>query len=106
MLKQVGGILASIGRFVRSSHERYDGLGYPDGLAGDEIPIESRIVTVCDAFSAMTTDRSYRPALSLGNALEELHRCAGSQFDAQVVIVLEQLFSAQGQGERPCVGVA
>ena len=53
MLKQMGGTLADVGRFVRSSHERFDGLGYPDGLAGDEIPIESRIVSVCDAYNAI-----------------------------------------------------
>jgi HD-GYP domain-containing protein (c-di-GMP phosphodiesterase class II) len=85
MLKQVGGILSSVGRLVRSSHERYDGLGYPDGLVGEEIPIESRVVSACDAFSAMTTDRSYRPALTVEAAVEELHRCAGTQFDPAVV---------------------
>ncbi len=85
MLKQVGGILSSVGRFVRSSHERYDGLGYPDGLAGEEIPIESRIVSACDAFSAMTTDRSYRPALAVDAAVDELRRCSGTQFDPAVV---------------------
>ncbi len=85
MLKQVGGILSGVGRLVRSSHERYDGLGYPDGLVGEEIPIESRIVSACDAFSAMTTDRPYRPALALEAAVKELHRCAGTQFDPVVV---------------------
>ena len=85
MLTQVGGILSSVGRLVRSSHERYDGLGYPDGLLGEEIPIESRIVSACDAFSAMTTDRSYRPALTVEAAVEELHRCASTQFDPAVV---------------------
>ena len=63
MLKRVGGVLAEVGRIVRSSHEDYDGSGYPDGLAGEEIPIEARIVTCCDAFSAMTTTRSYRKAM-------------------------------------------
>jgi HD-GYP domain-containing protein (c-di-GMP phosphodiesterase class II) len=91
MLRQVGGILSSIGRFVRSSHERYDGLGYPDGLAGEQIPIESRIISACDAFSAMTTNRAYRPALTVAEALEELRASAGTQFDPNVVQVLEQL---------------
>src|SRR5205807_10392696 len=91
MLKQVGGILGSVGRFVRSSHERYDGHGYPDGLSGESIPIEARIVAACDAFSAMTTNRPYRPALSVAEAVEELRQCAGSQFDPKVVEVLEVL---------------
>jgi HD-GYP domain-containing protein (c-di-GMP phosphodiesterase class II) len=85
MLKQVGGTLSRIGRFVRSSHERYDGTGYPDGLSGEAIPIESRIVSVCDAFNAMTTDRSYSTARPMPEALAELLRCAGSQFDPAVI---------------------
>ena len=82
MLKQMGGTLADVGRFVRSSHERFDGLGYPDGLAGAEIPIESRIVAACDAYNAMTTDRPYRQGRSTPEAVAELHRCAGTQFDS------------------------
>ena len=70
---------------VRSSHERWDGDGYPDGLAGDAIPLGSRVVNVCDAFHAMTTDRPYRPAMDAGEALEELRACAGGQFDPDVV---------------------
>ena len=91
MLRQAGGILASVGAFVRSSHERIDGLGYPDGLRGEQIPIESRIVCACDAFSAMTTDRAYRPALSVAEAVGELRRCSGSQFDPGIVAALEPL---------------
>jgi HD-GYP domain-containing protein (c-di-GMP phosphodiesterase class II) len=91
ILRQLGGALARIGKFVRSSHEHYDGHGYPDGLAGESIPIESRIVSVCDAYSAMTTDRPYRRAMAIDDALEELHRCAGTQFDPQVVSALERL---------------
>jgi hypothetical protein len=105
MLKQVGGILSSIGRLVRASHERYDGLGYPDGLAGDAIPIESRIVSACDAFSAMTTNRSYRPALSVEVALEELRRCAGTQFDPIVTRTLIALVKAQAARARERVAV-
>jgi HD-GYP domain-containing protein (c-di-GMP phosphodiesterase class II) len=89
MLNQVGGTLSRIGRFVRSSHERYDGTGYPDGLAGEAIPIESRIVSACDAYNAMTTDRSYRAARPVSEALAELRRCAGSQFDAQVIAAID-----------------
>lgn len=88
MLKRVGGVLADVGRIVRSSHEHYDGSGYPDGLAGEQIPIEARIVSCCDAFSAMTTTRSYRKAMSLEAALAELRRCAGAQFDPRVAEAL------------------
>ena len=88
MLAQVGGLLGSVGRIVRSCHERWDGAGYPDGLAGDEIPQVARIVMCCDAFSAMTTDRSYRRALPLNVALEELRANAGTQFDPAVVAAL------------------
>jgi HD-GYP domain-containing protein (c-di-GMP phosphodiesterase class II) len=91
ILKQAGGALARVARYVRSSHERFDGHGYPDGLAGEAIPIESRIVSVCDAFSAMTTDRPYRAALPIDAALEELRDCAGTQFDPQVVSALERV---------------
>jgi HD-GYP domain-containing protein (c-di-GMP phosphodiesterase class II) len=93
ILKQVGGALARVARYVRSSHERYDGRGYPDGLAGEAIPIESRIVSVCDAFSAMTTDRPYRPAMPIDAALEELHDSAGTQFDPRVVSALEHVLT-------------
>jgi HD-GYP domain-containing protein (c-di-GMP phosphodiesterase class II) len=91
ILKQVGGALARVARYVRSSHERFDGHGYPDGLAGDAIPIESRIISVCDAFSAMSTDRPYRAAMPIGAALEELRECSGTQFDPQVVSALERV---------------
>ncbi len=91
MLKRVGGVLADVGRIVRSSHEHYDGSGYPDGLRGEEIPIEARIVTCCDAFSAMTTTRSYRKAMPIGAALAELDACAGSQFDPQVAQALAEI---------------
>jgi HD-GYP domain-containing protein (c-di-GMP phosphodiesterase class II) len=70
---------------VRSSHERIDGAGYPDGLAGEKIPLESRIIFVCDAFDAMVSDRPYAPRFTPTNALAELKRNAGTQFDANVV---------------------
>jgi HD-GYP domain-containing protein (c-di-GMP phosphodiesterase class II) len=91
MLKRVGGVLADVGRIVRASHEHYDGSGYPDGLAGEEIPIEARIVTCCDAFSAMTTTRSYRKAMSPEAALTELRSCAGTQFDPRVAETLAEI---------------
>jgi putative nucleotidyltransferase with HDIG domain len=90
MLTQVGGLLATVGSYVRSSHEHFDGRGYPDGLAGEAIPIESRIVSVCDAYSAMTSDRPYRLALSAPEAMSELRRCAGTQFDPEIVQVIER----------------
>ena len=77
--------LQPIARIVRSAHERWDGGGYPDRLAGDEIPLPSRIVLACDAFDAMTTDRPYRKAMPDDNALEELRANAGKQFDPAVV---------------------
>jgi diguanylate cyclase (GGDEF)-like protein len=77
--------LTTVGKLVRSSHERYDGGGYPDGLCKDEIPLASRIVFVCDAFKAMTTDRPYRQAMSEEDALAELEHFAGTQFDPAVV---------------------
>ena len=91
MLDSVGGVLTRVGEIVRASHEDYDGTGYPDGLAGDAIPIEARICSACDAFSAMTTDRAYRNAMSEPEALAELQRCAGTQFDPRVVVALETL---------------
>jgi putative nucleotidyltransferase with HDIG domain len=88
MLDRVGGVLGEVGRVVRSSHEHYDGSGYPDGLGGEAIPIEARIVSCCDAFSAMTTTRSYREAMSIEAAREELIRNSGTQFDPRVVDAL------------------
>ncbi len=91
MLTQVGGLLASVGRIVRASHEHFDGRGYPDGLTADAIPIEARIVCACDAYSAMTTDRSYRKAMPKADALAELARCAGTQFDPNVAAAINKL---------------
>jgi HD-GYP domain-containing protein (c-di-GMP phosphodiesterase class II) len=77
--------LRNAATIVRSSHERWDGTGYPDGLSGHDIPLASRIVAVCDAFEAMTSTRPYRAARSTDDALAELRRCAGSQFDPAIV---------------------
>ena len=77
--------LAGCAAIIRSSHEWWDGSGYPDGLAGEDIPLAARIVFVCDAFDAMISSRPYRPARSEEEALAELRRCAGTQFDPSVV---------------------
>jgi len=91
MLDRVGGVLSEVGRVVRSSHERWDGGGYPDGLVGEEIPLESSIVSCSDAFNAMTTDRSYRRGRSPAVALEELRQHSGTQFRPDVVEVLSAI---------------
>jgi HD-GYP domain-containing protein (c-di-GMP phosphodiesterase class II) len=88
MLVGVGGLLANVGHIVRSCHERWDGGGYPDGLAGSAIPIAARIVCACDAFSAMTTTRAYRPAGDVADALAELWAGSGTHFDPEVVAIL------------------
>jgi HD-GYP domain-containing protein (c-di-GMP phosphodiesterase class II) len=88
MLDRVGGVLREVGMIVRASHERWDGGGYPDGLAGDRIPREATVVAAADAFNAMTTDRSYRRARSVQDAVSEMRACAGSQFSPEVVSAL------------------
>jgi len=79
--------LAEVRTIVRSCHERWDGAGYPDRKAGEEIPFEARIILVCDAFHAMTTDRPYRKRLTCEEARERLRKGAGTQFDPNVVDV-------------------
>jgi diguanylate cyclase (GGDEF)-like protein len=76
-----------VGSIVRATHERWDGVGYPDRLAGAAIPLAARIIAVCDAFSAMTSPRPYRVEVTRDAALDELRRCAGTQFDPEVVAV-------------------
>jgi HD domain-containing protein len=88
MLRQVGGLLSEVGRVVRHSHERWDGGGYPDGLRGEQIPLEARIVSCCDAFHAMTTNRPYRGAMSVPEALREIRSCSGTQFDPEIARVM------------------
>jgi diguanylate cyclase (GGDEF)-like protein len=80
--------LHSVAKLVRSSHERFDGTGYPDGLVGQTIPLGARIVSACDAWDAMITTRPYRKAMSADDALAELRRCSGTQFDPVVVRAL------------------
>jgi HD-GYP domain-containing protein (c-di-GMP phosphodiesterase class II) len=78
--------------YVLYHHERWDGTGYPTGKAGDEIPVEARVLAIADAFDAMTNDRPYRRALSQAEALAEVERCAGTQFDPQIAQVFIELF--------------
>ncbi len=94
MLETIGGLLGDVGAIVRSCHERWDGGGYPDGLAGEEIPLVARIVCAADAWNAMTTDRVYRPALLWDVAVEELRTCSGAHFDPQVVDALLAVIDA------------
>jgi two-component system cell cycle response regulator len=104
--------LADVAPLVRSSHERWDGAGYPDRLAGESIPLGARIITVCDSYHAMTSDRTYRTALSHDVALTELCACAGSQFDPAVVEAFLRYRAAivtrprAVQSDRQPVGVA
>jgi two-component system, cell cycle response regulator len=91
--------LQRAGQLVRSSHERYDGEGYPDRLHTDEIPLASRIISVADAYDAMTTPRPYKPTLSTPDAIAELRRCAGTQFDPQVTAAFEYALANQSRGQ-------
>ena len=103
--------LKPVARIVRSSHERWDGDGYPDGLAREEIPRGARIVFTCDAYDAMTSTREYRPASSPQEAAAELRRCSGTQFEPAVVEALLRVLardgrlSAPGNAPRPTVAV-
>ncbi len=106
MLARVGGALEKVGEIVRAHHERVDGGGYPDGLQGDEIPMESRIICVCDSFSAMTTTRSYRSAMRREEAFAELRRCAGEQFDERVVEALIRVVARRPETQEPHLRLA
>lgn len=86
---------------VRHHHERMDGRGYPDGLAGEEIPLTARIVMVADAFDSMTSTRTYRLAKPVEDGLKELHRCSGVQFDPEVIYALEMALQKNGWTPAP-----
>ena len=106
MLERVGGVMGEIGQIVRSHHERWDGKGYPDGLRGNDIPLEARIISCCDAFNAMTTTRPYRPAMTQSVAVAELVKNAGTQFDPQVVdALIDATETAPGVARRPAGAV-
>ena len=86
--------LQNVGQIVRSSHEHWDGGGYPDGLLGERIPLAARIIAVCDAFTAMTSERPYGAKMTAQEALAELERCAGTQFDPGVVAAFAKVLAA------------
>ena len=90
-------------KYIRHHHERYDGAGYPDGLKGNIIPLGARIIAVAEAFDAMTRSRPYRNALSPKLALAELHRCADTQFDPQVVAVFVRIFEQIAPNLQPSI---
>jgi HD-GYP domain-containing protein (c-di-GMP phosphodiesterase class II) len=100
MLSKIGGLLGDVGSIVRSCHERWDGAGYPDGLAGERIPLIARIVCATDAYSAMTTSRPYRKAMSVSDAIVELERCAGTHFDPRVVRALVAVVARDTRDNR------
>ena len=93
------GFLDDVRGLVRHQHERWDGGGYPDGLAGDEIPLGSRVILACSAYDAMLSERPYRPARTPGEARGELRRCAGTQFDSRVVEALLAVLDAQAAAD-------
>jgi two-component system cell cycle response regulator len=92
--------LAPLGKLIRASHERWDGKGYPDGLAGSDIPLAARIIAACDAYDAITSDRPYADALGPEEAVAELRRVAGTQFDPQVVASVERIVRGAREKER------
>jgi putative nucleotidyltransferase with HDIG domain len=98
--------LREVARLVRSSHERWDGRGYPDRLAGAAIPLGARIICACDAFDAMTSERPYHQPLTRRAAVAELERCSGSQFDPDVVEVLLELVREEARPRRRIALVA
>jgi HD-GYP domain-containing protein (c-di-GMP phosphodiesterase class II) len=83
--------LAPAAKLVRSTHERFDGSGYPDGLAGDQIPLGARIIAVCDAFTAMTSSRPFAAQRTVPEAIAELRQCVGTQFDPAVVELFSEM---------------
>jgi HD-GYP domain-containing protein (c-di-GMP phosphodiesterase class II) len=99
--------LEPIGALVRATHERWDGTGYPDAKAGEDIPLGARIIFVCDAFDAMVTDRPYGRPRTVEQAIQELRRCAGTQFDPRVVDAFGAAVAQDGSLIRsePSLGV-
>ncbi|MBV9606233.1 MAG: HD-GYP domain-containing protein, partial [Solirubrobacterales bacterium] len=101
MLDRVGGFMREVGMIVRSHHERWDGGGYPDGLAGEQIPLEARIISCCDTWNAMRTDRPYRKALDYATAEAELRAASGTQLDSSLVGALLEIVIAEAPVLEP-----
>jgi len=97
MLDRVGGFMREVGKIVRSHHERWDGGGYPDGLAGEQIPLEARIISCCDTWNAMRTDRPYRSALAHDVAVAELVASAATQLDPSIVAALIEIVAPKAE---------
>jgi HD-GYP domain-containing protein (c-di-GMP phosphodiesterase class II) len=106
MLVRVGGFMTEVGAIVRSHHERWDGGGYPDGLLADAASLEARIITCCDSWSAMRTDRPYRRAMTHDAALAEVYAHMGSQFDPRVADALLAVVTHEAGGEPDAPAIA
>jgi HD-GYP domain-containing protein (c-di-GMP phosphodiesterase class II) len=106
MLDRIGGFMRKVGLIVRSHHERWDGCGYPDGLVGEQIPLEARIIAACDSWSAMRTDRAYRKALSYEVARAEIVANSGRQFDPRVAEAFLRIIERSGERDVPAPPVA
>lgn len=87
--------LEDIAKIIRYHHESWDGKGYPEGLSGKDIPLEARILAVADAFDAMTSERPYKRALTIKEAIEELKRCSGTQFEPRIVDVMVSILEEE-----------
>jgi HD-GYP domain-containing protein (c-di-GMP phosphodiesterase class II) len=98
--------LSEVARLVRSSHERWDGKGYPDGLSGEDIPLASRIVFAADAFDAMTSSRPYNEPRSAEGAIREMRACAGTQFDPVVVDAFRAVWEEEAQATSRSLSVS
>lgn len=88
VLAPLSAFYPDLAKGVAAHHERWDGTGYPDQLAAEDIPLAARVIAVCDAFDAMTATRAYRPPLTVSEALAELRRCSGTQFDPEIVALV------------------
>ena len=93
--------MTTVAEVVRATHERFDGHGYPDAIAGEQIPLAARIIAVCDAYDAMVSARPYRPAATHEEALDELRRCSGTQFDPRVVAAFVTQFGQHPPAADP-----